>query len=441
MSRSTANLSVLQGRGGPTEHMRQDGQWSMAITFISHSSAKTEVEQANADSVRAELRKRLPDFGWEVRVDDELVPGTEWRPDLYAWLSDCDAAVVLVTRDGLESSWLRREVEILLYRRSVGSPLIIVPVLLNGLTPRELRRSELSRLADLQCILQDDTGEPDGEELVSRIVERLGHLGACADTPAKRSMATKIEHCLDGVTDRFRLRAMAHALGSEGEWRFPTAAEERRRIAHHCLTPVPTDNVPPAVSEVEFFLAKDRLDKLITLLLPTWIDPVSVRLLIPGTDQVVATLAGTWTELARQHIHRASYSSRDYRSVAVSLRAGEGQATEHMETCRAAVRALLRSDDENDRPLKGQVLFLVIDPDGTELRAVGALVSTLIARFDWLNVIVLTDLDDPTDLGVQPGRTLHIPVQPGAEDQVRRTSQELDDLRADRNGHGKDQTP
>lgn len=410
----------------------------MAITFISHSSAETDEDQANADSVRAELIKRLPDFGWQVFVDDRLPAGMDWRSQLYQWLTDCDAAVVLVNRDGLQSPWLRREFEILWYRRQAGSLHTIVPVLLKGITTRELRRSEISRLADLQCILQDDV-DGDGEDLVSLIVDSLGDLGVCADTPAKRSMATKIEHCLGEVTDRFTLRAMAHALGAEGDWRYPTASEERRRIAHHCLAPVPTDNVPLAVSEVEFYLALDRLDKLISLLLPTWIDPVAVRLLLPGSGQVVATLAGNWTDTARQHIHRASYFSGAYRSEAVPLVAGEAQAMEHMEGCLAAVRALLKSDDENDQPIKGHVLFLVIDPAGTELGVVGELVRTLIGRFSWLNIIVLTDGDDPADLGAQTGRTLHIPLQPGAESQMKRTSRELDDIRANRNGHGKDQ--
>ncbi|SDO92929.1 TIR domain-containing protein [Streptomyces sp. cf386] len=410
----------------------------MAITFISHSSAKTEEDQANADSVRTELMKRLPDLGWEVRVDDTLTPGAAWRSDLYTWMADCDAAIVLVNTDGLTSTWLKREVNILLWRQSVGSRLVIVPVLLSGLTPRELRRSELSHLADLQCIVQDDTG---GEDVVSVIVRRLGRLGTCADTSAMRSMTAKIEHCLDGVTDRFTLRAMAGALGAEGDWRFPTAEEERRHIAHQCLAPVSTQKVPSAVNEVEFFLALDRLNKLITLLLPTWIDPVDVRLLLPGDGQVVATLAGAWTDTARQHIHRASCFSGGYWAQAVSLVAGEAQDEEHREACLAAVRALLKSDDENDAPIDGEVLFLVLDPAGTELGVVGKLVRTLIGRFSWLNVIVLTDEADPVALGGQSARTLHIPLQPGAERQVARTSRALGDIRARHLGHGKDQAP
>ncbi|MFD0003482.1 toll/interleukin-1 receptor domain-containing protein [Streptomyces sp. NPDC127178] len=407
----------------------------MAITFISHSSAKTEEDQANADSVRTELIKRLPDLGWDVRVDDLLPPGTDWRSVLYGWLADCDAAVVLVSKDGLESTWLKREVHILLWRRAVGSRLTIVPVLLKGLSPRELRRSELSQLADLQCVQQDET-EP--ADLVSRIVERLGDLGGCADNSAMRAMTTKIEHCLDEVTDRFTLRSMAHRLGSEGDWRFPTASEERRHVAHQVLAPVPTQKVPSAVNEVEFFLALDRLNKLISLLLPTWIDPLGVRLLLPGERRVVATLAGARAETAEQHIHRASCFSGAYWVKAVDLVAGEAQHEEHMTACLTAICALLKSDDENELPIEGEVLFLVIDPAGTELGVVGHLVRTLIGRFHWLNIIVLTDRTDPADLGVPTAGAVHIPVQPGAEGQMARTRRALKEIRDRRSGHGKD---
>ena len=408
----------------------------MAITFISHSSAETEEDQANVDSVRGELRKRLPDFGWEVRVDDQLPSGVDWRWVLHQWLDECDAAVVLVNRDWVKSPWFKREVEILLHRRAAGARLTIVPVVLRGYTTGELRRSGMSRLADLQCIVQEDTG---GDAVAARVVERLGELGACASSAAMRSMTVKIEHCLGEVNDRFPLRNMARALGSTTEWMFPTASEGRRLIAHRCLAQVPTQRVPGAVKEVEFFLALDRLNNLISMLLPTWIDPAGVRPLVSGGRHGVATLAGAWTDTARQHIHRASYFSGDYCVQAVSLVAGEAQEEEHMEACLTAVRALLKTEDENELPLEGQVLFLVIDPAGTELGVVGNLVRTLIDRFSWLNVIVLTNQDDPAGLGAQLGHTLHIPLHPDAERRVARTRLALDEIRANRNGRGKDQ--
>lgn len=284
--------------------------------------------------------------------------------------------------------------------------------------------------------MQDETA---GEDVVSLVLRRLGRLGTCADTSAMRSMTAKIEHCLDGVTDRFTLRSMAHELGAEGDWRFPTAEEERRHIAHQCLAPVPALKVPSAVNEVEFFLALDRLDKLISLLLPAWIDPLAVRLLLPGDGQVVATLAGRRADTAKQHIQRASCASGRYRAEAVSLVAGEAQEAEHMEACRAAVRALLWSDDENDLPFEGHVLFLVIDPAGTDLGVVGTLVHSLTERFSWLNIVVLTDRDDPVALGTQTARTLHIPLPSRAEREAERASWALADIRDQHTGRGKGQ--
>ncbi|MEJ8669200.1 toll/interleukin-1 receptor domain-containing protein [Streptomyces sp. MS1.AVA.1] len=406
----------------------------MAITFISHSSAKTEEDQANADSVRTELIKRLPDLGWDVRVDDLLPPGTDWRSVLYGWLADCDAAVVLVSKDGLESTWLKREVHILLWRRAVGSRLTIVPVLLKGLSPRELRRSELSQLADLQCVLQDET-EP--ADLVSLIVERLGDLGGCADNSAMRAMTTKIEHCLDEVTDRFTLRSMAHRLGSEGTGasrpRPRSGAMSRTRSWPRCpprrcrrpSTKWSSSRTRPA--EQAHQPAAPHLDR----------SPGRTAA-APGERRVVATLAGARAETAEQHIHRASCFSGAYWVKAVDLVAGEAQHEEHMTACLTAICALLKSDDENELPIEGEVLFLVIDPAGTELGVVGHLVRTLIGRFSWLNIIVLTDRTDPADLGVPTAGAVHIPVQPGAEGQMARTRRALKEIRDRRSGHGKD---
>lgn len=411
----------------------------MAIAFISHSSAQAEEDQINADVVRGELEKRLRERGWDVRVDDRLIPGTEWRSDLFRWLSECDVAVFLVNRDGLTSSWLRREVEILMYRRAMGMPVTVVPVLLSGLTPKELRRSEISRLADLQLLLQDDPG-PGGDDLVSRIVTRLGDMGSFpdgADALAMRSMTGKIVHCLSEVDSELPLRNMARALGAGNDWPFPTAGEGRRFIAHRFRGPVPTEKVPPVVTEAESYLAVDRLQRFISLVLPTWIDPADARPLLPGDDRIVATLAAAQPYSAEHHVHRASCAAGSYWVETVPLVAGEAQQAEYLEMCRKAVCALLKSDDEDDLPLEGEVLFLVIDPHGTDLCAVGQLVRTLTTRFAWLNVIVLTEDADPAGLGEQAGRTVHVLLQPGVEKKVARTKQALEAIVARRRkGYG-----
>src|SRR4051812_44064690 len=115
----------------------------MPAVFISHSS-KTD---PYADAVRIHVQRALVARGWEVRVDiDGLRGGEEWSGVLYHWLADCDAAVVLVGRKALTSKWVAREVDLLLWRRALGSPLTVVPAILGDLTRADV---EPSPLADL----------------------------------------------------------------------------------------------------------------------------------------------------------------------------------------------------------------------------------------------------------------------------------------------------
>ncbi|MFJ9018944.1 TIR domain-containing protein [Streptomyces sp. NPDC102259] len=411
-------------------------------TFISHSSAKAEEDQRNADSMRRELIARLePDR--EVLVDEKrLLPGAEWRQELFLWMARCDSAVILIHREGLTATWLKREANNLFWRSQLGARLTLVPVLLRGVTPSDLRRSELSHLADLQCVLQ---GESEGcEELVDRIVKRLGDAGGApgrTDTSGMRSLTDKIEHCLDGVNAEQPLIDIARALGNDvGEWPFVTPWEGRRFVAHQFLGPVPTGQVPGAVADIEFYLTLDRLSQFVTLILPTWIDPMDVRLLLPDGSRVVATLAAKKSRTAHQHIHRASCSSGRYWVETVLLRAGEEQEQEFMRACLAAACRLLKSENVQDAPLDGEVLFLVIDPDDTDLRTVGKLVGALIQHPDlyWLNIVVLTDDAETAELDMIGRRALRIELQPGTEDRVGRTARALEDILARRKQYGKD---
>lgn len=407
----------------------------MAITFISHGRSKAEAEQANADLVRARLVERLKDFEWDVRVDDLLPAGSDWRTTLYIWMAECDVAVVLVTRGGMARDWLRREVDILLWRRGLGAPVTVLPVLLGGLQPRDLSGTAISQLTTPQLITQG-VGESE-EDVVDRIVEALGDMRVSADTSAMKSMTSKVEHCLDAVKQEFPLREMARELGVR-DCPFPTAMEGRRFIAHQFLAEVPTELVPKAIKKVEFYLDSDRLQKLINLAVPTWIDPAAVRRLLPEDGQVVVTLGTEQAVLARQHVNRASCFSDDYWVQVVQLVAGEAQLAEHLIACERAVGELF-GGDVNTEPPDDDVLFLVIDPHGTEPGVVGELVRALTGRFSRLNVVVLMGDADPQDLGEQCCRTLHIAVPPGIEDGVAQTVRLLKRIFDRSNNTGKDQ--
>jgi hypothetical protein len=339
-----------------------------------------------------------------------------------------------VTRGGMGRTWLRREVDLLLWRRGLGAPVTVLPVLLGGLRARDLQGTPLSQLATLQ-VIEQGIGEPE-EDVVARVVEALGEIRVRADTSAMKSMTSKVEHCLDVVKQEFPLREMARELGVRN-CPFPTTLEGRRFIAHQFLGEVPTPLVPKAIKKVAFYLDPDRLEKLINLAVPTWIDPVAVRRLLPEEGQVVVTLGGEHPDTAAQHIDRASCFSDDYWVQSVTLTAGEAQLAENLVVCEKAVAELYGGDLDTEPP-DDDVLFLVIDPHGTEARVVGQLVRHLTEDFRRVNVVVLMGDADPETLGEQRCRTLHIAVPPGTEDGVAETVRALKRIFGRRKNMGKD---
>ena len=86
--------------------------------FVSHSSCN----DAYAAMVREHIRDLLkPPLADTLLVDmDEIRPGHEWCAVLYDWLAVCDAAVILLNREALRSAWVRRETNVLLWRRAVN---------------------------------------------------------------------------------------------------------------------------------------------------------------------------------------------------------------------------------------------------------------------------------------------------------------------------------
>ena len=88
------------------------------------------------------------------RISDVLKGGDDWRGVLYSWIADCDAAVILIGRKAAESTWVKREVNYLLWRRALGSTLTIIPVLLSDWTIADVMLSDLKELEPIQFVYQ-----------------------------------------------------------------------------------------------------------------------------------------------------------------------------------------------------------------------------------------------------------------------------------------------
>ena len=416
----------------------------MVMVFISHSARGDET----ADRVCEELRMRLGALGWDVKVDtDALSEGVEWRDQIYGWLADCDAAVILLNQAALNSSWVRREAHLLMWRRALGSRPSILPVRLPDVTTSEIRRSEISDVATLQLV-KAHRDDPGCTRLADRIAALLPDLRMPGrDEPDSSTMymwSNKVMSCLAQV-DEAQLRRAAGLLAGGGGSHFTGPREGRRFVAHQLLGKRAGESLYQAMSAIEFDVP--RLADLVQLVSPTWIDSAAARQLVPFgavfdeesgrtalvPRRVVAALNSRRPDTAQQYVDRASCCGEGYWVQTVSLVAGESQKAEFDRDCAVAIRRLLHLDEnestEGVAPYAHDKLFLVLDPNSVPLDDVEVLVAELTLKHGWLNVIVLTGADGP---GCATFPQLSPAMQPVDEEKARRAIRAMADLVARR---------
>ena len=366
----------------------------MPMVFISHSS------EPGAVPVREEVQHQLEERGWEVRVDvDALRGGDEWKSVLYNWLADCDAAVVIIGHNAIESPWVRREVNLLLWRYALGSPLTIVPVLLPDISSYDVKNSDLSEVLAFQFVKRssENLAEDDVGELASRVVRTLPDIsGSLLSSPDRDDMhrwLLDVVSCLREVDDETALRAAVRALNVADDWHFPSIQEGRRFLAYQMLAPDLAGCLHKAVIAIAR-QASTQLAQLVQLVTPAWVAGEAARLLLPHGRKVFAFLNARRSETATHYVQRAACCSLNYRTQAVTLILGEEQRLEFMHACEVAVRRLLDLPAdyslEGEEPLDGEVGFLVVDPDNTPIDVAVDTLRPLLSRFEWLNVILLT---------------------------------------------------
>jgi hypothetical protein len=402
----------------------------MAMAFISHSSRQDEF----AAKVRERVQTRLKGLGWDVRADmDALKGGEEWRSVLYHWLADCDAVVVLLGGRALESPWVRREVNILLWRRALGSPLTIVPALLGDIRSAEVRKAGFSELEPLQFIRVTPSGDKDAdaEGLASQIAGRLPSLaGAWQDDSPMPKWIRKVTWCLQDVQDEQALAAAARQLLVDDEWwRPPSILEGHRFLAHQLLGGALDGRSERALSELAYFMESERLARIIPLVAPTWVDGESARQLLgmPNAQRpIVAVLNARLPQTAEHYVKRAGCCALNFRIATASAFTGENVQDEFLrKECEPAVRDLLGIPlpfpIEDEKPETGDVPFLIVDSAGVPIERVAAAVHSLQARFPWLNIVILTGqmLPNKSDLASwELGSTLILDPPLGERDEL-----------------------
>jgi TIR domain len=183
--------------------------------FISHSAHDgiwaTRVRDSIVDGINAIS-------GYRVLIDErEFEPGDLWRPLLYRWLAQADAAVLLLSRAALESQWVRKEATILTWRRELKSDVRIIPVLL-GIEMDEVRRAFPSvEIDESQAVSSTEDTNTEAARIVGAVLAGLSDLGDADDV--MRGWVARVAGVLEGVPEAF-LRGGAGELGlGEYEWR------------------------------------------------------------------------------------------------------------------------------------------------------------------------------------------------------------------------------
>ena len=372
----------------------------MTKIFISHSSKADPF----ADQVREAVTEGLR--GYELLIDrDALRPGDEWRSVLYHWLAECHAAVVLLNQEALESTWVRREVNILLWRRALGYPLKLVPAILGDLSTKDVRDVGLGELEPFQFarIPPGARAPKDAEELAAQIVDRFAGLPVWTpDLSPMGSWTNAIVSGLREVKDMDSLVAAAQHLQVEEGCldRVRDPDEGCRFLAHQLLARAQDRGVRHAIASIADYIPAEWLWRLVDKIAPTWVDGEAARMLLVlrGTQPRTVILNARSHRTAEQYVGRATCCAQEgYVHEIVSAVAGEGFIDEFEEDCRKAVRTLLRIplewDIEDALPSQGEepdeMAFLIVDPASTRMSLVGEGVRRVQALFPWLTVVLL----------------------------------------------------
>ena len=384
----------------------------MVKVFISHSTSSDPDMALLRDAIADGLRERNYEVLLDVRIQQ---PGFPWQLKLAKFLGECDAALVLVNQAALVSSWVRRETNILHWRKTLHPNMVLVTVLVGGVSAGQLRGSELRYLA------ADDAarvGQCTAEE-AARIVALFPRILQLLDDVVS-AWLTNIGIQFREIRDPEVFARIARRLGippEEHEELVPGLAPVL--LAAQMLDTHDIEKLANAVFEAWMGgLDSDRAKKLATMVLPVWVDRDAARRIVQETDgsiRRVVILNVDSPLIGEQYLARAfcvdvtSY----YIAKASAGPVGEDDPEASLlDQCEQAVKWAIGLDHDQDlnhpeEPRESGRFFLLLDAKRCDLGIVHRVVAQLHERISWMHVLVI------------PGRGVNVRESwPGSPDEV-----------------------
>ncbi len=362
----------------------------MVKVFISHSTS----EDPQTAELRDAIARGLQDRDYRVLLDVDIrLPGRPWQLKLARFLGECDAALVLVNEDALDSSWVRRETNILHWRKTLYPDMVLITVLVNDVTSGLLRKSDLRYLADDD--VERATNRAPAQE-ARRLVERFPEIRAADDAVSK--WLSNIGVQLNHIQDPSVFGRMAAALGlPQEELGQLTPGLGHLFLASQMLDTHHVERLANAVVEAWMGgLESSRARQLADMVLPVWIDRDEARRIVRETDgstRRVVVLNVHNPEIGEQYLARA-FCVDLTRYFAAGVPGEEDAEGPLIEQCEKAVKYYVGLDphdelDHPEEPTQSGRFFLVLDARKCDLAMVHRVVAHLQDKVPWLHVLVV----------------------------------------------------
>lgn len=195
--------------------------------FISYSARGRADDPSGVEatqSLRRALQTSLEQAGIEVFVDRRIDAGAPWRAVLERWLWRCDAAIILLSSDALESDWVRAEATFLYFRKQAQKDFKLLPVRFPDVTRDDLASAfSPIRISEIQEV---DFSHRAPTALVDQITSHLSPLKETFLHPIEEELFSILKRPLK---DRDDLAALGELLQIQLDG-FPEKQAARRIV-------------------------------------------------------------------------------------------------------------------------------------------------------------------------------------------------------------------
>ncbi|MFE7093125.1 TIR domain-containing protein [Streptomyces erythrochromogenes] len=382
--------------------------------FISHAAEKG----SRSEDVLLRVKEELEAKDLTVFVSQEIEEGAPWHSTVMAAVADCRAVIVLLDERALESHWVRREVNIIMWRWALASHLPVYPVLLGVEKTSALKKAGIPEAATLQLVRADLEYVP--EEVAARLSAKFAPLPeAATGSDPMAQWVQRLKRRLDEAhrTDQFGdgvLNSTACALGVETG--FPGWLADRHGsclfLASQFLVATP-ERVLDAAAALMDFLSDDARQKLVDDLVPVWVPAEEAVTLLPppeGPNGMTVLLNSTYEATPARFIQRATcgmnrgYTHGSIADGASGIPTGEGRSGELAKDLEDAVwqeffppppgfEDRRRLPSQTRTPVRYLVVHRTRPPDDQFTEAV----RLLHEKFSFIVVVVTTGPEPTSD--------------------------------------------